>query len=127
MRFWDELANGKEVEHARALLYRILRNLIIDWYRKIKSVSLDERLERGSIVEPTSDDCEKIIQGAEINQVRKVLNDLEPTYREVVVLRYVDGLDPQEISEILGETANAVSTRLTRAVQKLRELMHYQV
>lgn len=40
--------------------------------------------------------------------------------REVVVLKYFDGLKVHEIAQRLGTTPNAISTRLSRARQKLR-------
>lgn len=46
---------------------------------------------------------------------------LPPEDREVVVLRYFDGLAPREIATRLGMTPNAVSSRLSRARSKLRK------
>jgi RNA polymerase sigma factor (sigma-70 family) len=46
---------------------------------------------------------------------------LEPTYRDVVLLRDFEGLPPREIAQRLGISPGAVSTRLTRAHAKLRE------
>ena len=44
--------------------------------------------------------------------------------KEVLLLRHVEGLDPKEIGELLGETANAVSVRIHRATKKLEERLH---
>jgi DNA-directed RNA polymerase specialized sigma24 family protein len=41
-----------------------------------------------------------------------------------LLLRYVEGLEPKQISEIIGETANNVSVRLNRAMARLKEKMH---
>ncbi len=45
MKLWDALEkcrkDGTQIESQRAMLFAIARNLIIDWYRKKKSISLD--------------------------------------------------------------------------------------
>ncbi|MHC5021325.1 MAG: sigma-70 family RNA polymerase sigma factor [Planctomycetota bacterium] len=51
---------------------------------------------------------------------------LEPTYRDVVLLRDYEGLPPRDIAQRLGITPGAVSTRLTRAHAKLREQLDAQ-
>jgi RNA polymerase sigma-70 factor (ECF subfamily) len=56
-------------------------------------------------------------------QVRVALESLPPIDREVLVLRYLEQLSPAEIGEILGMTKGAVSTRHTRALARLRELL----
>lgn len=54
-------------------------------------------------------------------RVRKAVRALPPKHREVVVLRYLQGLDTREICELLGINANAMQVRLSRAKQQLRE------
>ena len=53
--------------------------------------------------------------------VRRAVQVLPRKYREVVVLRYLQGLEPGEISELLGIRVNAVQVRLNRARARLRE------
>lgn len=54
-------------------------------------------------------------------RVRRAVRALPPKYREVVVLRYLQGLETSEMCELLGITANAMQVRLTRAREQLRE------
>jgi len=51
------------------------------------------------------------------------LNQLEDGDRQVVMMRYFDGLEPKEIAEILNENSNIISVRLSRAIKKLKELL----
>jgi RNA polymerase sigma factor (sigma-70 family) len=51
------------------------------------------------------------------------LTELPDTYREVLVMRYVEGLSPSEIAKEIGETENAVSVRIHRGLKKLRALL----
>ncbi len=48
MRFWKILAEGTDVESPRPFLFRVARNLIIDWYRKKKTYSLEEMTDGGT-------------------------------------------------------------------------------
>ena len=58
---------------------------------------------------------------AEYQEVLDTIKDLEEKDREVLMLKYVEGLDPKDIAEILNETANAISVRLNRATKRLQQ------
>ncbi len=54
-------------------------------------------------------------------RVRRAVQGLPRKYREVVVLRYLQGLDIQEACRLLGITANSLQVRLNRARKRLKE------
>lgn len=54
-------------------------------------------------------------------RVRRAVQMLPRKYREVIILRYLQGLETQEIGELLGVTANVVHVRLNRARRRLKE------
>jgi RNA polymerase sigma-70 factor (ECF subfamily) len=54
-------------------------------------------------------------------KVRGAVQVLPQKYREVVVLKYLQGLDTPEICELLGLTVNTMQVRLNRAKKRLRE------
>ena len=56
-------------------------------------------------------------------QVRTAVAAPAQPHREVVVLRYLEGLDIPEIAEILGLSRNAVEVRLSRAREQLRSVL----
>jgi RNA polymerase sigma-70 factor (ECF subfamily) len=55
--------------------------------------------------------------------VRRAIDRLPETYRLVLLLRDIEGLDTAETAEVLGVTENAVKLRLHRARQALRTLL----
>jgi RNA polymerase sigma-70 factor (ECF subfamily) len=55
--------------------------------------------------------------------VRKAIDRLPVTYRNVLLLRDIEELDPDETASVLGVNRNAVKTRLHRARQALRTLL----
>lgn len=120
-RAWEYLGRGKEVKNLRALLYKIANNLIIDRYRAKKSLSIEALTEEGFSF--SVDDRDKLQDAITGKEILLVLNELDDLYREAMVLRYVDDLSVQEISEVLGESENAISVRLHRGLKKLKVLL----
>lgn len=117
---WMQIVKGEDIANLQAYLYHVLNNLIIDYYRKKKSVSLDALSDDG--FDPAGSGEAEIIANAEHNQLMKNLEMLPERDREVVVMRYVDGLPVKNIAELLGESENGVSVRLHRAIKKLTVL-----
>lgn len=119
MKTWVYVVEEKEIQNIKALLYRILNNSIIDYFRKKKAVSLDTMMEDTGF-----DPAEKEIGDPETRllgkEVMKLLSKLDNQYREIITLRFVDGLTPKEIAEVLHTSPNVVSVRLHRAIEKLR-------
>lgn len=128
-RVWDYVTKGGEVREYRAFLFRTLRHLIIDEYRKHKTISLESMMhEEDESVErllPTDDSntLEAATERFEGKRVLHMLTELPDLYREVLLLRYVEGMSPQEISAVLGESENVVSVRIHRGLKKLKLLL----
>jgi RNA polymerase sigma factor (sigma-70 family) len=120
-RFWKSLREKKNITNTRAFLYTIANNLAKDWYKKKKSESLDVHLEAG--LAPVSKDLNPEVL-SEYNEVLTAMSDMEERDRQVLYLRFVEGFEPREIAEMLGETANVVSVRINRAMTKLRDKMN---
>src|SRR5260221_68133 len=53
--------------------------------------------------------------------IRRALNDLDEIYREVLVLKYIDGRGLEDIAELLDVSLAAVDKRLMRGEEMLRE------
>lgn len=129
VRAWQYIERGEEVREMRPFLYRTLRNLIIDEYRKTKSVSLEgmmtEESESVEYLLPTDDTntLEAAVTRYEGVKALERLQELPEPYKDVLLLRYVDGLSPGEIAKEIGESENAVSVRIHRGLKKLKELL----
>lgn len=125
-KLWRSFLLEKEVENPKALVFTIARNLIIDWYRKKKTLSLESL---------SSDEDERefdvgdekatlaIEHHAEVRHVLELLNQLPAEYREAVYLRFVEGLNPRDIAQVLDTSPNVVSVRITRGLATLRGLL----
>ncbi len=119
MRAWDSISKGNVVENMRAFLYRIANNLIIDEYKKKKTVSLDGLVEDGYQPKIEESNWNDIIDAKQLVQC---LDRVEEPYRTAVIMRYIDGFSPKEIAATCKESANVISVRITRGIEKLRQL-----
>ena len=128
LRAWEYAERGEEVRQWRALLYRILNNLIVDEYRKHTSQSLDALLEKeetqvaveGVLLRDEVDVLEDAMVRFDSARALVALKELAEPYRAVLVYRYIDGLSPREIAEQTEESENAISVRIHRGLKKLR-------
>ena len=125
-KVWGYVRGGHEIETYKSFLYKVINNLIIDEYRRRKEYSLDAMLaeegtDEGSFPELHSGGVDEVTFSLDAKQALELLGELPPVYREVITLRYVDGLGPKEISELIEETENVVSVRIHRALRLLKE------
>jgi RNA polymerase sigma-70 factor (ECF subfamily) len=131
MRFWDALMRQTSISNDKAFLFKITRNLIIDWYRKKKSISLealgesDDDTERDVLDRLVLEDSVYMQEefNAEGRYVIEKIRELEPQYQQMLYLRFVEDMKPKEIAEVLGESVNVISVRITRAIEKLRKIV----
>lgn len=67
---------------------------------------------------------DKVMERAETRElVRQQIDALPESYRTVLVLRDIEGLDTEETANVLGLSVNATKIRLHRARQALRTML----
>lgn len=124
-------------------IYKIARNLIIDYYRKEakykKTQSLEQYLEEKQI--NSSENIEKIDSSFIIeiseenfsdndieqhfknNDILKGLQSLPDIQKQVLILRFVENLDYKSIGIIINKNEQAVRAIKFRAISKLKEFI----
>lgn len=124
------LQDGKYTTSGKfsAWIMRIAHNVIRDWYR-------DQRTER--VVEATQDNDLSNISGSELvvgsieshyvnsqvmRDVRNLLDNLPPTQREVVFMRYYQQLSFKEIADTTSVSINTALGRMRYAILNLRRM-----
>ena len=122
MKVWEYFDKGTDIKNPSALVYRVANNLIVDEYRRKKMVSLDLLQEEGFDV--GDGEQEKVMERMELDKVRIAVSKIPEKYRQVVTLRFVEGLSPKEIGVIVNRTENAVSVQLNRAIKMLQDILH---
>jgi len=127
-KVWTYVRNGHEIDQFRPFLYKVLNNLIIDEYRKAKEASLDALMEIDGIDEGTFDELsentvESLAATLDGKKAFEMLEEMPDTYKEVIILKFVDGLGPKEIAVLLEESENVVSVRIHRGLKVLRQMI----
>jgi RNA polymerase sigma-70 factor (ECF subfamily) len=64
-----------------------------------------------------------IDRASDIAQIKSKLPLLKEEYREIIVLKFVNDLDIDEISEVTGKTKGNVRVLLHRALSALKDLL----
>ena len=127
-KVWTYIRNGHEIDSYKSFLYKVMNNLIIDEYRKRKELSLDailseEGVNEGSFPELHEGGLEELTFSLDAQKASLLIGELPLVYREVLTLRFVDGLKPKEISELIEESENVVSVRIHRALKILKDMI----
>lgn len=125
LKAWQYLLDekGKEVRHIGGLLYRIARNRVIDFYRSRaahETVSLVNEAEQVSDDHDLQKDVDTKMEAETVGQYLRLLKD---EYREVLVMKYLDEMETDEIAEALDKTPGNVRVLMHRAMNALRNVM----
>jgi RNA polymerase sigma-70 factor, ECF subfamily len=107
----------------RAWVLKIVRNTSYTWLHQNRpqhpTVEFDEKLFGPDPLAPTPE--EALSRNDDRNLVRRALQELPPSHREVLILRELEGMSYKEISEIMDIPAGTVMSRLSRARDGLRQ------
>ena len=120
-RFFPTLRGGD----ARAWLMKIVRNACYTWLHSNRPLQeaeeFDENLFSPDSSAPNPE--EAVLRDDNSTLVRKALEKLPPNFREVLVLREIEGMSYREIAEITGMPAGTVMSSLSRARGRLRRTL----
>lgn len=129
LKAWQYLQEKRDVVSLQALLYRVARSVVIDWYRKTAiertNVSIDTEMFTEEHCDIGTDKLIKDIQTKmDVEFVLSQLKCLKDEYREVIVMKYLDELSTNEIATALEKTNSNVRVLLHRATKALEEAVH---
>ena len=123
------IRQGRYSEHGKfpAWISRIAHNLIIDYYRQEKSENLQSSdltdvdiLNRKELCEDTIEDI--LISDQIREDVKYLISELPELQREVLKMRYYQGLSFKEIAELTGVSINTALGRMRYAILNLRRI-----
>lgn len=120
MKTWGYMARGEKIDNIRALFYKILGNLIIDYYRKKKAVSLDTLAEKG--FDPSFDEKEVLENKFDGENALILLNQIPDMYKDLIMMRYIQDLSLAEIASITNEPQNTIAVKIHRGLKKVKEI-----
>lgn len=119
MRLFDAQQKKEPINNLRAWLYRVAHNLAIDQLRsRNRREALSTKSELFFSRQQVEESAEKnLIEKQEIAAVLSRLNERE---KHCLLLR-AEGLSYEEIGNVVGISAKAVSVYLVRGLKKARE------
>jgi RNA polymerase sigma-70 factor (ECF subfamily) len=117
--------SGFQGGDARAWLLKIVRNTSYTWLEKNKPMAQAEEFdEKIHVVESAVPDAESVImQSVESRMLREALDELPVNFREVLILRELEGLSYKEIADVIDVPIGTVMSSLARGRERLRELL----
>lgn len=106
-------------------IYRITHNETINYLRKNrgKFKMVDFEVDK-VFVEATREDLKIKTETDKdylMGKIKEAMKRLDKKYKEVIILRYIEGKDYQEISDILRKPMGTIATLLKRAKERLRK------
>ena len=111
-----------------AWIMRIAHNVIMDWYREQRARNLVEPTEENDLSNLSGNDVldvnveNKYVNDQIMTDVKKMMNMLPPTQREVVFMRFYQDLSFKEIAELTGVSINTSLGRMRYAILNLRRM-----
>lgn len=126
LKIHDNIHNLKDKSKIKPWIYRITRNLIIDYFRaKKRNLEINELKSELEI-----DSSSKKFMDIAINDMIKMMNELSPEYCEALCLTEIEGMSQKEYAELTGLSYSGAKSRVQRARLILRDILlkccHYQ-
>ncbi len=114
---------GARVREGRTWLLAIVRNVCLTWLARDRgretTTAFDEEVHAASARD--GDPEALLLERIDLERLRLAVEELPSEFREVVVLRELEGLSYKEIADVAGIPIGTVMSRLARARQRLQE------
>lgn len=127
IKAWKNIRGWKRGSSFKTWLFTITKNTAIDWLRRKKELpfsSFENNQGQNLLTENLADagplPDELIARAEDVNFVQKLLNEINPLYRDVLTLKYGDDLTFEEIGKILKRPLHTVKSQHRRAIIAIR-------
>lgn len=129
LKTWGYIQNSELTDYKtlKALLYRVARNLVIDHYRKQstkKAVVCDSDISGLNIIDEKQNPKAEVEIREGYNLIETKLLELKDEYREVIILKYINGLSISEIAEIMDKSRGNIRVIHYRAIKALKKVIN---
>ena len=118
LQLYRRLGDIESLEHLGFWLRRVASNLAIDWLRRLpytQTQPLDD-----DVPVPAAENAQDPLRDREL---AKLLGELTPPARAVMLLRYQEDRDLNEIGAMLDMPVNTVKSHIKRSLTALRARM----
>lgn len=123
LKVWEHLKSYSKLKGAfSSWVFKIAHNIVVDHYRlQRETVNLDDVV----LPDENRESDPKFVTENRLNQelLRNALSKLKKKYQDVLVLRYVNGLEHREIARIMRRSEGSLRILKFRALQALKKIM----
>ena len=118
LKVWKALGGyRRERSSFSTWIYRIAHNHVIDYFRtRRQHLALDEVMP-AAIGNPEQEAEAKLMQ----QELAQAISYLPPQQRQVIILKFIEGLDNQEVAQIMRKRQGAIRVMQMRALGALRQ------
>lgn len=129
LKAWKNISQLRDVERLKWWVLKIASNvgkayIKKESHRRIKEISLDERMEQISVDDGSEMSDEALclaMENTDTGIISDLLGRLNDKERQVIVLRYIDQMPLTEVAELVKETYVNTRTMASRAIRKLKQ------
>jgi RNA polymerase sigma-70 factor (ECF subfamily) len=118
LKVWEAMGKYKQKNSSfSAWLYRIAHNHVVDYFRTRRQHVALEDVTTSAPDNPEHEAEEKAMQ----QELAEVISSLPPRQKQVIILKFIEGLDNGEIARITGKREGAIRMLQMRALMALRQ------
>lgn len=124
LKAWEKLAEYQDFGHPfSSWLYRIAHNIVVDHHRRQRPVVSITTAQRESPDSGQTGLLTHVIASEEMNALAAAISKLPDEQQQVLVLRFVEGLNHAEVARIMEKSDGACRMLQHRALAALNELL----
>ncbi|HRS47773.1 MAG TPA: RNA polymerase sigma factor [Candidatus Paceibacterota bacterium] len=124
LRTWQYLKKGQKIKNIKPFLYKIADNLIVDYIRSNKyqaNLEDDSDLEKIEIHNVSNDVSQNLDNFINTQEISQALDNLNEKYKKLLIMKFIDELEIDEICQILNKSRGAINVAIHRALKTLKE------
>jgi RNA polymerase sigma-70 factor (ECF subfamily) len=130
LKFLEKIEKDKEngeieIDNLLAFLFKMARNLVIDFYRKSENSAFSLDDFDFDITDENGNLADQVQLKDDISGLQAGLKKIKESYREVVILYYLEGFSIEEIADILEKNQGAIRVQIHRAMKALKKELSY--
>jgi RNA polymerase sigma-70 factor (ECF subfamily) len=119
VRFIDQCRE----DEPRTWLLKIVRNTCHTWHARRRTPSTPDEMLNQVASPPSTGPDRALEQSQQASDVHRAIESLPAEFREAVVLREIEGLSYKEVAAVIGVPIGTVMSRLSRARERLKEVL----